>query len=152
MDNAAGSPHTVPLTGTISPFGLTIAPGSSSSANVSSGQMATYGLMIGGPGFGGGNVTLSCSGAPAAATCNVPGSEIINSIPINFQATVTTTARSTAIRLLPRTNLPLAPGSVLVLVWIITGDNAGEQAQTSIDCLGFRLSGCNSDRILRRRR
>jgi len=96
VDNAAGSPHTVPLTGTISPFGLTIAPGSSSTANVSAGQMATYGLMIGGPGFGGGNVTLSCSGAPAAATCNVPSSESVGSTAVTFQATVNTTARSTA--------------------------------------------------------
>src|SRR5262249_4728007 len=74
VDNAAGSPHIVPLTGTVSAFGLTIAPESSSSANVSAGQTAAYNLMIGGPGFTG-NVTLSCTGAPAASTCNVPGSE-----------------------------------------------------------------------------
>src|SRR5262249_28247883 len=95
VDNAAGSPHIVPLTGTVSAFGLTIAPESSSSANVSAGQTAAYNLMIGGPGFTG-NVTLSCTGAPAASTCNVPGSESLSSTPTNFQATVTTTARSTA--------------------------------------------------------
>src|SRR5215469_16070024 len=119
VDNAAGSPHTVPLTGTISPFGLTIAPGSSSTANVSAGQMATYGLMIGGPGFGGGNVTLSCSGAPAAATCNVPSSESVGSTAVTFQATVNTTARSTAIRLLPRINLPPVSAAIVVLFGIL---------------------------------
>jgi len=113
VDNAAGSPHMVALTGSISAFGLTIAPGGASSATVSAGQMATYNLMIGGPGFSG-NVTLTCTGAPLASSCSVPSSESLSSTPTAFQATVMTTARSTAIKLLPRTNLPPAPVAVVV--------------------------------------
>lgn len=94
-DNAAGSPQTVPLTGVVSAFGLAVAPGASPSATISAGQTATYSLMIGGPGFSG-NVSISCSGAPAAATCNVPNSETLSSAPISFQAMVSTTARSNA--------------------------------------------------------
>lgn len=94
-DNAAGSPQTVPLTGVVSAFGLVVAPGASPSATISAGQTATYNLMIGGAGFSG-NVSLSCSGAPAAATCNVPNSETLGSAPISFQAMVSTTARSNA--------------------------------------------------------
>lgn len=118
VDNASNSPQTVPLTGTISAFALTIAPGSPSIATISAGQMAAYNLMIGGPGFSG-NVTLSCTGAPAAASCSVPGSETLSSTPTAFQATVMTTARSTAIRLLPRTNLPPTPVVGVVLFGIL---------------------------------
>ena len=115
MDNASGSPHTVPLTGTISAFGLTIAPGGSASATIAAGQMATYNLMIGGPGFSG-NVTLSCTGAPAAASCSVPGSESLSSTPATFQATVMTTARSTAIKLPSSRDLPPAPVVAVVVL------------------------------------
>ena len=115
VDNAAGSPHTVALTGSISAFGLTIAPGGASSATVSAGQMATYNLMIGGPGFSG-NVTLTCTGAPLASSCSVPSSESLSSTPTAFQATVMTTARSTAIKLSPPTNLPPATIFALIVV------------------------------------
>lgn len=94
-DNAAGSPHTVALTGVISTLGLGVAPGGSATTTVSAGQSASYNLVIGGPGSSG-SVILSCTGAPIAASCTVPGSENLSSTVTNFQASVSTTARSGA--------------------------------------------------------
>jgi hypothetical protein len=93
-DNAAGSPHTVNLTGLISALGLGLGPGMPSTLTVSAGQTATYNLVVGGPGFSG-SVSLSCSGSPLAASCSVPGSVSVSSTPTSFQVVVTSTARST---------------------------------------------------------
>lgn len=113
-DNAAGSPHAVVLTGVISAFGLTLASGGSATATVSAGQTATYNLMVGGQGFSG-TVSLSCSGAPMAATCTVPNSENLSSTPTNFQATVSTTARS-SLTFPPASTNRIVAAPVLVLL------------------------------------
>jgi hypothetical protein len=68
-----GSPAlVVPLTGTgVAPLTLSPASGSSSSAAVTSGQTATYHLVLASaPGISG-TATLSCNGAPANSTCTV---------------------------------------------------------------------------------
>lgn len=78
-DNAAGSPQTVPFTGTggAPGLGLGVASGSSNSATVTAGQAANYKLSIGGAGVSG-MATLTCTGAPTGATCSLPASVNVN--------------------------------------------------------------------------
>ncbi|HEV3254643.1 MAG TPA: choice-of-anchor D domain-containing protein [Candidatus Acidoferrales bacterium] len=94
-DNAPGSPQSIPLSGTGTSFSFSTATGGSTSATVSAGQSAVYNLqLVPGNGFGG-MVTLSCSGAPPAASCTAsPGTLNVNGpAPVPFMVNVTTTAR-----------------------------------------------------------
>ena len=76
--------------------GLGVAPGSSNSSTVTAGGTANYSLVIGGQGLTG-TATLTCNGAPTAATCNVPASENLDAnSPSNFPVTISTTARNSA--------------------------------------------------------
>jgi centrosomal CEP192-like protein len=74
-DDAPGSPQTVSLAANANPaFAVNAASGSSLSATVSAGQTAQYQLQLTpGAGFAG-TVSLSCTGAPLAATCQLPPS------------------------------------------------------------------------------
>jgi hypothetical protein len=98
-DDAANSPHSVALSGTLaSPFQLFVAPAGSASADIAAGQTAQYALQLApGPGFTG-NVIISCTGVPTAATCSANPNQLTvtntNSIP--FQLAVTTKASSSA--------------------------------------------------------
>jgi Right handed beta helix region/Abnormal spindle-like microcephaly-assoc'd, ASPM-SPD-2-Hydin len=82
-DNAPNSPLVISLTGTgISQgaglaLGLGIATGGSNSATVTAGAVANYSLSIGGTGASG-TASLTCTGAPQGATCNVPVTVAIN--------------------------------------------------------------------------
>jgi hypothetical protein len=96
-DSAPGSPHSVSLTGTgtTSPtpdFGVSFSP---SSATITAGQPATFTLTATAAGGFNQAITLSCSGAPAGAACNIsPTSINPNGTTATAQVTVTTTARS----------------------------------------------------------
>lgn len=97
-DDGSGSPHSVALSGSgAAPFQIT-APGTSS-ASVTAGQTAQYALQAAaGPGFSG-NVSLTCSGAPLAATCSVTPNNIAisGSAATPLQVTVTTTGNAFAL-------------------------------------------------------
>jgi hypothetical protein len=98
-DNASNSPQTVPLTGigVADNLGLGVPSGGSSSATVPAGGSANYTLSIGGQGMSG-TATLSCSGAPAGASCTVPASENISATSTSqFTVTVTTNARTSSL-------------------------------------------------------
>ncbi|HEY6766985.1 MAG TPA: hypothetical protein VI386_19675 [Candidatus Sulfotelmatobacter sp.] len=73
------NPQTISLTGTaVSPgLGLSVATGGFNSATVAAGSTAKYSLSIGGAGMSG-TAFLSCTGAPAAATCNLPATEALS--------------------------------------------------------------------------
>lgn len=99
-DNAVSSPQTVTLlgTGTSPSFVLSAAPGGSTTATVTSGQTATYNLSVAGtPGFSG-QITLTCTGAPANAACSIsPASlTLAKGASSNFTASVTTQTTTTA--------------------------------------------------------
>lgn len=97
-DNAPDSPQTVALSGTGGnpSLGLAVAAGSPSSTTVSAGANATYMLSIGGNGMSG-TASLTCTGAPAAATCTVPPTTSVSATAAStFNAMVTTTARTQA--------------------------------------------------------
>jgi hypothetical protein len=71
-DNAANSPQSVALSGTGAQptFTITPQPGGSASATVTAGKPATYALSLSPSAGYSGNVTLSCSGLPANASCS----------------------------------------------------------------------------------
>jgi len=95
-DSAPGSPQTATLAGVGNSFGLAIGQGGSSSATVAAGSTATYMLSIGGAGFGG-QVTLTCTGAPTEATCSFPGGTtpiVSATVASQFTVSLSTTARS----------------------------------------------------------
>lgn len=74
MDNAAGNPQTVPLSGNPPAPGFTITPGggsSSTSATVTAGQTANYSLSLAGTNGFSGAVNFTCSGAPMYSSCAV---------------------------------------------------------------------------------
>jgi hypothetical protein len=79
-DSAPNSPVTVSLSGTgvSQGLGLSLASGGSNLATVTAGSVAHYSLSIGGAGISG-TASLSCSGAPAVATCTAPATMAINS-------------------------------------------------------------------------
>lgn len=114
-DDAPNSPQTIAITGTANAaVTAAAAPNGSTSATVAAGQTAQYNLQLTpGAGFSG-TVALACTGAPLAATCQVPASvQIVNGTPTPFTVTVTTTGSSSAALpgIVPRVLLPggLAP-------------------------------------------
>ncbi len=95
-DNAHDSPQSIPLTGSGTDFTVATAPGSSATQTVSAGQTASYSLALSGTSEFSGSVSLTCSGAPALATCTVnPSAVLLNGTNVlNTTVNVTTTARS----------------------------------------------------------
>ncbi len=96
-DDAPGSPHGTDLTGQGTDFALDTSSGSSDSASVTAGQTANYTLTLTPTGFIG-TVSMSCSGAPRAATCTASPSSLTldGSTPADVAVSVGTTARSMA--------------------------------------------------------
>jgi len=90
VDNAAGEPQMVPLTGTGAPFSLTT---TCTSLTVVPGQTAIFTVDLAPAGEFSPSVSLSCSGAPALATCTVsPNVVTLNgSATVQAQVTATTT-------------------------------------------------------------
>jgi len=95
-DNAAGSPHTVALSGTGEDFSLSAASGGATSATVTAGQPASYNLQVSPLGGFTGSVAVSCTGAPTQAVCMTTTSpvSVTGASPAPFTVTVTTSARS----------------------------------------------------------
>ncbi len=93
-DNAPGSPHTLALTGTGQDFTVT-AP--TPAVSISAGETASYTLSLA-PGGGLNQMaTLTCTGAPALATCSVPSTVTLNGAsPSTVTVTVSTTASTIA--------------------------------------------------------
>jgi hypothetical protein len=129
-DGASGSPQSLALTGTGQDF--TVTPNGVATTTVAPGQTATYMLSLGAAGGFSGNVALTCSGAPAMATCSV--SPAMVSVGGATAATATVSVATTA-----RSELPLPVGNhsprefpgrpttllaaliaMLVLAWICT--------------------------------
>jgi hypothetical protein len=131
-DNATGGVQFVSLSGTAQDFSLATATTAGSTATVTAGQTATYMLSLAGGGGFSGNVTLSCSGAPATTTCAVsPATVSVGGTTAGTATvTVTTTARSQvwlpvgsdSLRQFPArpTTLLAALMAMLILAWTCT--------------------------------
>jgi Right handed beta helix region len=95
-DNAPNSPQVVSLigTGVSQGLGLSVATGGSNFAMVKAGSIANYSLSIGGAGVSG-TASLSCTGAPAVATCTAPATLAISATQATpFVVSVATGKRS----------------------------------------------------------
>jgi hypothetical protein len=96
-DNAPGTPQTIALSGEGSSLGLQIPSGGTASATVAAGGTASYTLAIGGQGISG-SAAVACTGAPSSTICSVNSSiNVDGTTPSNFQVTVSTTARNSAV-------------------------------------------------------
>jgi hypothetical protein len=93
VDNAPGSPHSVPLTGTGSSntFTLTVQSGTATTLTVNPGDTAIFFLTLAGSGGFAGTVGLGCTSSAASITCSVapttatlsPGSPTVTAITLN---------------------------------------------------------------------
>jgi uncharacterized repeat protein (TIGR03803 family) len=97
MDNATGSPQTVPLSGMGEDFSM--ASSGSSTATVSPGQTANYTVTISPGGGFNQTVGLACSGVPPQSSCTLsPSSVTLNgSKPTSVTVTVTTAGASASL-------------------------------------------------------
>ena len=131
-DDAPNSPQTVSLAGTASPaISAGPAQNGATSATVSAGQTAQYNLQIT-PGSGySGTVSLSCAGAPLAATCQVPATIQVSSGNLApFTVSITTTGGTAAappIQLLPGSpfaalRATAALYAVFLLIFLLVGN------------------------------
>ncbi len=98
-DNAPGSPHSIPLSGTAMEFCLNAAPGQGISEPITAGQSATFNLEIDSSAGFTGTVLLGCTNPPPAGTCTATPTSVQVSPGTAgpFQVVVTTTARSTVV-------------------------------------------------------
>ncbi len=102
-DNASNAPQSVPLTGPAMNFIIDPPSVGATSATVTAGQTAIYQLNLQSIDGFAGPVTLTCSGAPAGATCTVIPTPITLAANATtpFQVQVTTTAGPATANLLP---------------------------------------------------
>ena len=116
-DDAASSPQTVTVNGTVSASAFTVTSAASAlTATVNAGQTAQYSLQLT-PGLGySGSVTMTCSGAPATTSCSVANPIVLTSgSSTTFMVSVTTTARSSLVPYSsPRSAPPAAPFILLL--------------------------------------
>jgi hypothetical protein len=125
-DDAPNSPQLIDVKGNANPaFSVTAAPGSSTTASVTAGQLAQYQMVLTpGPGYSG-NVSFTCSGAPLGATCHVPSSvPVANGVPAPFTVSVSTSGSAILpptirVRLKPFGGLRLLPFLALAMVLLM---------------------------------
>lgn len=124
-DDAPGSPQSASISGTaVAAFSVAPASGSSTTASVSAGQSAQYQLQLTpGSGFAG-TVSLSCSGAPLGAVCQVPAGVSLASGAATFTVTVTTSGPaklppSGPLRIPPFSRVPLPAPILLAMLFLL---------------------------------
>ncbi len=116
-DNSPSSPQSIALLGTgASPtFVLGAASGGSTTATVTEGQSATYNLSVAAtPGFSG-QVSLSCTGAPANAACSITPTSLTLSKGESANFTVSVTTQTTITASLYHSGNSVAAFSVLAM-------------------------------------
>ena len=101
QDNAPGSPRVLQLTGfgfhSTPDFGMSTPNAAPAVATVPAGQTASYNVIVAtlpGFGLGGGSISVTCSGAPAGAKCNLSRTSL--PLPDNNPETVTINVTTTA--------------------------------------------------------
>ncbi len=136
-DTAEGSPQTLALTGTGEDFTIAAPLGSSISATVSPGGVATYALSAMALGGFNQNVAFACTGAPAAAACTVSPASANLSSPANLTISIVTAAASC---LPPHNPIPHPPQPRPWLLWTVglLASASLAQAVRSRDTRGHR--------------
>jgi YVTN family beta-propeller protein len=159
LDDAAGSPQTVALSGAGISVSLGIASGGSTTQTVKAGQTATYNLQIAATGGAAAtdqvSVSISCSGAPEFANCN-PSAATVTATPATpgtFSIAVTTAGSAVVaplndrpeFRIGPPMLLRLMPFSVLALLLISVAMIRRMQnpsGELRVHAVRFGLAGC----------
>jgi 6-phosphogluconolactonase (cycloisomerase 2 family) len=106
------------------PFQLNPSLQSATTASITAGQTAQYNLQLNpGTGFTG-NVSISCTGAPLAATCSLSSTSISvsSSNPVAFTARIATSSGTSAaapMQIVSRTNRPNTSLSTAVLLVLL---------------------------------
>ena len=147
-DDAQGSPQNISLSAIAnSAFSAGAAPGGSTTASVTAGQVAQYQMQLTpGPGYSG-SISFACSGAPLGATCHVPSSvSVANSAPSPFTVTVATSGGavlppSIPIRFTPVSGQRVLPLLTLGLVLLVAVKNLRRPGNA--EGRG-RLTGCSA--------
>lgn len=145
-DDAPGSPQTISFSASASPA-FTVAPvsGSSTSVSVSAGQPAQYQLQLTPNAGFTGTVSMSCTGVPLGALCQVPASVSLASGPATLTVTVTTSGPavlppSTRLRFPPTSRVPMHAPILLALLFLFAFFNKHR--------LAFQLVGRNKSLAL----
>ena len=113
-DNVPGGPQTVALSGTGQDFSLSAASGP---GTVAPGNTVSFALAVTPAGGFNQSVSLSCTGAPAEATCSVsPASVTLNG---SSSQNVTVTVKTTAASELPPASPPAGTGRWPTALWIL---------------------------------
>lgn len=151
-DNAANSPQTVSLSGTgAAPFGLTA---TQPAQTVVHGSVATFTLQLGAATATTLNaaVQVSCSGAPALATCAVSPTSVVPGVSSQtITMTVTTTAATTGANqggpLESRSHTPLIGFAGLLGVGLLLRSRFKRLRRAVLLCAGFvviaGIGGCS---------
>jgi hypothetical protein len=162
-DDAPNSPQLIDVKGNANPaFSVTAAPGSSTTAAVTAGQLAQYQMVLTpGPGYSG-SVSFTCRGAPLGATCHVPSSvPVANGVPAPFTVSVSTSGGAFLPPLVPVWFTPvsgqrvvplLALGLVLLMAVknfrALESDAGGRRLTiysaltTAVSCVLLGVAGC----------
>jgi P pilus assembly chaperone PapD len=99
MDDVAGSPQSVALTGTGQDFSIEAVPGGATSAAIDAGDTAVYPLQVAAAGGFAGTVALTCAGAPDQADCTVSPAQITPggaAAPFTVSVATSTSSRAAA--------------------------------------------------------
>ncbi len=153
--NAAGSPHTLTLTGTGIDF--TLAPNGPASFTITAGQQAVYPLLLSSAAGVPGSVTFTCASIPAHATCTVNPATAALGGATNIIVTVATSVAGASLRL--PFNLPLeaAPIALALLLPLGLGSSARRRlralrgrhlACAATLCCLLVFAGCSATRLI----
>jgi FG-GAP-like repeat len=145
-DNAAGSPQTVPLSGSVGDLAIQAAAGGGTTITVPAGTPAVFSLQVA-PNNYTGAVEIGCSGTIPQGTCTVqPSSITLNgSSAVGFQVTVTSTATTGTGLVAPtspqsKLRLPLLLALVfLIVTTLLTTSFERSLEQRARCCLIFGL-------------
>ncbi|HEY0263476.1 MAG TPA: choice-of-anchor D domain-containing protein [Granulicella sp.] len=143
MDNSAGSPQTLALTGTGVDFTLAA---ESSTQTVSSGASAVYPLLLTSASGVPGTAVFTCTGAPANATCNVTPS----SVALGTGTAVVTVTVQTGVSTSAVTERGLAWLAVLLPVVLLPGRRRWHSRVLGLVVLCGLMGamGCGSSRLI----
>jgi hypothetical protein len=141
-DNAANSPQTLPLTGTGIDFSL--AANGPSSISISTGQTATYTLLLSSATGLPGSVAFTCAGVPAHATCTVNPASAALGGNTNISVTVATGLLTVAVE-------PLSHGQMFWLATLLPlGILVARRRRVPVLILTLTLiaAGCSTSRTV----
>jgi uncharacterized repeat protein (TIGR01451 family) len=119
--NAAGSPHSIALSGSGTSFSLTALAGSPTSMTISAGQAASFSVSLIPTGGFNEQVTITCTGTPPLSTCTASPNNFNLSASVTVNVVVATTAARAFAPPVPwRTPWPAAPPPLAAWLFMLS--------------------------------